>query len=249
MTRAAAGRSDRARSGLTLEREIIVHVSKILIPTAILFATVAVTAAVASATPTLSTNEGCYLVGQRVAITGSGFAASQMYQVAVDGIDFGVSTTDAAGAFTASLIPGGLGANIVEEIHGLSASDGTSLTRTSFTVTRATGARILAGTGTAARLHAPFQVWGFALDHGKPAAGLGAPRLPVYVHYLNPRKIAITTVPLGHTRGQCGYLRTAARRVFPFIPSRGSWTLQVDSQPIYAAHPVGPVAKITVRVS
>jgi hypothetical protein len=223
--------------------------SKILIPTAILLTPAAATAAAASATPTLHTNQGCYLVGQRVAITGSGFAASRMYQVAVDGINFGVSTTDASGAFNAALIPGGLGANVVQEAHGLSATDGTALTRTTFTVTRTTGARILAGTGTAATLHAPFQVWGFGLVHGRPTATPGPARLPVYVHYLGPRKRLTRTVALGTTRGQCGYLRTAARHVFPFIPSRGSWTLQVDSQRVYAAHPLGPVARIPVRVS
>jgi hypothetical protein len=249
MTRAAVSRSDRARSGLTLEREIIVHMSKILIPTAILFAPTAVTAAAASATPILQTNQGCYLVRQRVAITGTGFAASRMYQVAVDGVDLGLGTTDASGSFTASVIPGGLGANIVQEVHALSASDGTSQTRTPFTVTRTTGARILASTGTAATLHAPFQVWGFALAHGQPPTAPGITRLPLYVHYIGPRKRLRSTVALGKTGGQCGYLRTSARRVFPFIPSRGKWTLQVDSAPTYSAHPVGPVARIILRVS
>jgi hypothetical protein len=226
-----------------------VHVSKILIPTAILFAPVALTAAAAGATPTLHTNQGCYVVGQRVAITGTGFAASRTYQVAVDGINFGVSTTDASGAITGSLIPGGLGANIVQEVHVLSASDGTTQTRASFTVTRATGARIVTSNSAPATVGAPFQVWGFALDHGKPPTVPGATRLRVYVHYVNPHKRAITTVPIGHTAGQCGYLRTAARRVFPFIPARGTWTLQVDSQAVYSAHPAGPVARIAVRVS
>jgi hypothetical protein len=225
--------------------------SKILIPTAVFLAPAAMVAAAASASasPTLHTNQGCYLVRQPVAITGSGFAASRMYQVAVDGINLGTSTTDASGAFTASVIPGGLGANVVQEAHGLSATDGTAIAHTRVTVTRTTGARILAGTGTAATLHAPFQVWGFGLVHGKPTATPGPAQLPVYVHYLSPRKRLKRTVALGTTAGQCGYLRTPARRVFPFIPSRGSWTLQVDSQSVYAAHPLGPVARIPVRVS
>ncbi|MDQ6777363.1 MAG: hypothetical protein M3071_14350 [Actinomycetota bacterium] len=223
--------------------------NKILIPTAILLAPVAATAAAASATPTLHTSQGCYLVGQRVAITGTGFAAARTYQVAVDGLDFGFSTTDASGAITGSLIPGGLGANVVQEAHVLSASDGTTQTDTTFTVTRTTGARIVTTTGAAATLGAPFQVWGFALDHGKPTSASGPTRLPVYVHYVDPHKHAITTVPIGHTRGQCGYLRTRARRVFPFVPSRGTWTLQVDSEAVYSAHPVGPEANIPVKVS
>lgn len=224
------------------------HVRKLLIPTAILLAPTTMTTGTASATPILRTNQACYLVGQRIAITGSGFAASRMFEVAVDGIDFGVSTTDPQGAFTASVIPGGLGANVVQEVHILSASDGTSLTRAAFTVTRTAGARILAATGTAATLRAPFQVWGFGLDHGKPTR-LALGGTPAYVHYVSPRQRLQMTVPLGQTGGQCGYLRTARRRVFPFIPSPGSWTLQVDASRIYSGHPAGPVAKITVRVS
>jgi hypothetical protein len=226
-----------------------VHVSKILIPTAILLASTVVTAA-ASATPILGTNQACYLVGQRVAITGSGFAASRMYEVAVDGINFGLKTTDAFGGFTASLIPGGLGANIVQAPHALSASDGTSLTRTAFTVTRTTGARVLPGVGgTATTFRAPIQVWGFALTHGKPVASAVAPkRLPVYVHYVSPRGKLRKTVTLGRTGGLCGYLRTARRRVFPFVPARGTWTLQVDTNPRYSRLAAGPAAKIKLLV-
>jgi hypothetical protein len=225
-----------------------VHVHKILIPTAMLLIPVALTTAAASARLVLQTNQSCYLVGQRVAITGAGFAPSRNYEVAVDGINFGTSTTDAGGGFTASLIPGGLGRNVVQEVHLLSATDGTSLTRTSFTVTRTTGARILAGTGAAATLRAPFQVWGFDLVGGEPSA-VSTVRRPVYVHYLSPHKHLRRTVALGHTSGQCGYLRTARRRVFPFIPSRGIWTLQVDTDRAFSKRPLGPTAKIEVRVS
>jgi hypothetical protein len=227
----------------------VVRIHKILIPTSILLASASVTTA-ASAAPALTTNQACYLVGQRVAITGSGFAASRMYDVAVDGIDFGLGTTDALGGFTASLIPGGLGANIVEKLHVLSATDGTSVTSTRFTVTRTTGARILAGTGTAAKLRVPFQVWGFALVNGKPSpTATSATRVPVFVHYVNPRRKLIMTLALGRTRDPCGYLKSVPKRLFPFAPGRGLWTLQVDSTSSYSKHPTGPVARIRLRVS
>jgi hypothetical protein len=227
-----------------------VRVTKILIPTAIVFATAPAAAVAASAGPALQTGQACYLVGQRVAVIGAGFAPSRKYQVAVDGINFGLSTTDATGSFTASLIPGGLGANVVQEVHILSATDGTSETRAPFTVTRTTGARILAGTGSAATLRAPFQLWGFELEGLQPP--LYTPtgtRLPVYVHYLSPQKRLKTTEKLGHTGGQCGYLRTKPKRVFPFTPSRGTWTLQVDTNPVYMKHAPGPKAKIILAVS
>ena len=227
------------------------HLRKLLISTAILLAPAALTAAPASAAPVLVTNESCYLVGQRVGITGTGFAASRPFQLAVDGVSLGTSTTNASGGFSASVIPGGLGANVVQYPHALVATDGTNSASTKFTVTRTTGARILASTGSASSLRAPFQVWGFAFDHGKlsPYATTGNTQLPLYVHYLSPKKRLKGTKALGRTGGQCGYLRTSARRVFPFTPSRGTWTLQVDSQSTYTAHPTGPVAKIILRVS
>jgi hypothetical protein len=216
-----------------------VRVRKLLLPIAIMLAPAAVATAGARATPILLTNQSCYLVGQPVGITGSGFAASRMYEVALDGLDFGISTTNADGGFTASLSPGGLGANVVQAVDALVASDGTSQTRTTFTVTRTAGARILAGSGAAASLRAPFQVWGFAL---------GGSQRPVYLHYVSPRGHLKVTVALGNTGGQCGYLRTKARRVFPFLPGHGTWTLQLDTHPGYSRHASGPVAKIVVRV-
>jgi hypothetical protein len=221
-----------------------VNARKLPLPMAILLVPALTITAVASAAPTLRTDRGCYLVGQQVKITGAGFAASRAYQVALNGIDFGISTTQADGGFTAALRPGGLGANVVQDVDTLTASDGTSMAQTTLTVTRTTGARILAGRGAAATLRAPFQVWGFALDSGKATA-----KQPVYVHYVGPHHLLRTTAQLGYTGGQCGYLKTAPRRVFPFIPAPGTWTLQLDSKPTYFSRPPGPVARITVHVS
>jgi hypothetical protein len=206
--------------------------------------------ALASAAPTLRPNHSCYLVGTPVTITGNGFGASRPYEVALDGVDFGMSATDGSGGFTATLRPGGLGTNIVQHVDLLRASDGNTISYARFTLTRATGARILAGTGSAATLRAPFQVWGFTLNASRPPAYDIAPsRQPVYVHYVSPRGELKSTVLLGQTGGQCGYLRTQARRVFPFIPGRGSWTLQLDRNATYARNPSGPVARISVSVS
>jgi hypothetical protein len=223
------------------------YLPTLLLPTAILLA---VTPAIAQAAPSLHTNHSCYMVGTPVAITGSGFAASRPYEVAVDGVDFGLSTTDTSGGFTAKLRPGGLGANVVQHVAILLASDGNTASYARFTVTRTTGARILAGTGSPATLRAPFQVWGFALGGSKPAPyDIARSRQSVYLHYVNPRGQLKTTMLLGQTGGQCGYLRTQSRRVFPFIPGRGTWTLQLDTSPSYSRHPAGPMAKIPVSVS
>lgn len=221
--------------------------AKILIPIAMLLPAAATITPAASASPILQTNHGCYLVGQPVQITGSGFAPTRTYQVTVDGIDFGTSTTDSTGAFTAALRPGGLGANVVQAVHVLDATDGTSDTRIKFTVTRPAGARVIAGPGPPATLRAPFQVWGFGL--GGVPLGATSIQLPVYVHYVGPHRRLRKTISLGHTRGQCGYLKTKARRLFPFIPARGNWTLQIDTSHAYSKHPLAPAAKIRVTVT
>ncbi len=189
--------------------------------------------------PVVRTSHGCYLVGQKVAVLGTGFAPVRTFDVSVDGIDFGQSTTNASGAFSSSLIPGGLGAGLAQYVHHLDATDGTTSAGATFTVTRRAGARFLAATGNPHTLRAPFQVWGFALD-GR--------RKPVYVHYVAPSGRAARSYALGTAGGQCGYLRTKARRVFPFSPSVGVWTLQVDTARRYAKRVGGPVSRIRVRI-
>jgi hypothetical protein len=199
----------------------------------------ATTAALAASGPTVRTSHGCYLVGQKVAVTGSGFAALRSFDVSVDGIDFGQSTTNASGMFSSSLIPGGLGAGLAQFVHHLDATDGTTDAGATFTVTRATGARFLAAAGNPHTLRSPFEVWGFSLT---------GHRRRVYVHYVSPSGRSTRSYALGTTGGQCGYLRTKARRVFPFSPTVGTWTLQVDASRRYAKRPKGPVSRIRVQI-
>jgi hypothetical protein len=197
------------------------------------------TAASGAPRPVLHVDRGCYLVGQNVKIAGSGFAPARTFDVAIDGIDFGQSTTNAAGAFSSSLIPGGLGAGLAQYVHHLDATDGTTSAATRFTVSRRAGARFLSASGNPHTLRAPFEVWGFSLAGG---------RRSIYLHYVAPSGRARRSYGLGTTAGQCGYLRTRTRRVFPFSPSVGTWTLQVDTSPLYVKHPKGPVSGIRVRI-
>lgn len=196
-------------------------------------------AAPAAASPNLSTGRGCYVVGKSVGVSGSGFAANRAFTVTIDGVYFGRSSTDASGAFSTSLRPGGLGANVPQVVEHLAASDGSTTAQTTFTVTRSTGARFLATSGNPRTLKARFQLWDFS-PRGT--------RLPVYLHYVRGSGGARTTVRLGSTGGQCGYLETRPRRVFPFNPPVGRWTLQVDTHRSYARRPSGPVTRIGVRI-
>lgn len=195
----------------------------------------------ASAHATVRTSRGCYLVGQSVTVIGSGFAPNRLFDLAIDGVDFGQEKTNAAGAFTAKgLVPGGLAANVVEHVDHVDATDGTVSATTTFTVTDAPRARFLAARGNPDTLRAPFQVWGFSLD-GRVRS--------VFVHYVAPSGALRRTIKLGKTHGQCGYLMTGRVRVFPFAPSRGTWTLQVDTRRDYSRHPRGPVWRIPVQIS
>jgi len=53
---------------------------------------------------------------------------------------------------------------------------------------------------------------------------------------------------LGTTRGDCGALTTAPRRVFPFAAQTGRWVLVLDTHRGYRAHASGPRAKIVLHV-
>jgi hypothetical protein len=209
-----------------------------------LFCGLALAAALAhaqsTAGPTLRTARGCYLVGEYVELDGSGFAPDRRYVVTIDGVYLGASTSDANGNFAVPVRPGGLPADAAEHVDQVQVSDGTNSAHTTFTLTRATGARVITSGGNPSTLRGRFQIWGFSL------AGL---RRHVYLHYVAPGGHAHKAVLLGHTRGQCGYLRTAPRRLFPFSPSAGTWTLQLDTKRSYVRHPRGPVARIRVAIN
>ena len=195
--------------------------------------------AIASSVPIVKTDQTCYVVGNSVALYGSGFAPRQTYDVTDDGVDFGRAKTNADGGFATHFAPGGLAAGVAQSMHRIDVTDGTSEAGTTFTVTRQTGARFEAASGDPRRLRAPFQAWGFAMD--------GRRRL-LYLHYVSPTGQTRTTVALGRTAGQCGYLETRPLRFFPFTPSAGRWTLQVDATRSYAQLPSGPVARIVVVI-
>ena len=196
-------------------------------------------AAQAAGGPTIHADHSCYQVGQAVRVNGAGFAPSREFDLAVDGVDFGQSTTNATGGFS---VRAGLGSlrGVAQHVEALSASDGSSEAHATVTLTLRAGARFLATSGKSGSLRAPVEVWNFSPN--------GPPR-SVYLHYVSPAQQLRSTVPLGRTGGQCGYLRTNRIPVFPFTPSKGRWVFQIDTQPSYAAHPQGAVARFGVRVA
>ncbi|HET9073889.1 MAG TPA: hypothetical protein VFN48_04865 [Solirubrobacteraceae bacterium] len=195
-------------------------------------------APVTTAGPTLRTLQRCYLVGQRVKLRGSGFTPQVPYDIALSGVDFGQSLTDANGDLAASLIPGGLGAGQIQSVDALSASDGTHRAATRFTLTRSTGALFGPGGGTSPRRRVPFRVWDLAPQ---------GPPVRVYLHYVRPSGRPGPSVALGTTTGQCGTV-AVTRPLFAFTPGPGTWTLQFDTQARYRPRPAGKVARLGVVV-
>lgn len=206
----------------------------------VLHATVPSAGNPAAGRPRVSVAQRCYRVGQQVRVRGSGFGASVPYDLAVDGIDFGQSLTDANGAFATGFYPGGLAAGQAQIRDQLTVSDGRASASAAVTVTRGTGALFGAGSGGSPRRLVPFQVWDFAPR---------GPEVRVYLHYVSARRRAGATVLLGRTAGQCGAIVTGPRQLFPFTPSRGIWTLQFDTARRYSPTVAGKVARLAVAIS
>lgn len=190
--------------------------------------------------PTITTDRGCYVVGQTVQLSGSGFGPYRSYVVSIDGVYLGSRYTDGTGSFSVPLHPGGLPAGAAEHYDPVDVTDGTTSAQTSFMLTRSAGFRIanLRGSGVGT-LAGRFVVWGFSLT--------GVTK-PVYLHYLSPAGKLRKTTWLGTTRGACGYVRTPVRRIFPFNASAGTWTLQVDTQQPYSRRAPGPRVRIRVVI-
>lgn len=174
-------------------------------------------------------------------LQGSGFAPARTYVVTVDGVYLGQRTSNAQGAFSIAVHPGGLPGGAAQQVESLEVSDGTSTASSTFTLTRRPGARIFDTSGSSPKtINARFQVWGYSMN--------GVSR-GVYVHYVAPSGRALKTVSLGSTAGQCGALRTGRRRLFPLSVSSGTWTVQLDAKRSYARHPDGPATRIAVHVT
>jgi hypothetical protein len=182
----------------------------------------------------------CYAVGQKVAVTGRGFAATAPYDLSIDGVDFGQSLTSASGGFRESVIPGGLGAGQFQSVDHVTATDGGLRASATFTLTRSTGAVFGAGTGGSPRRTVPFEAWDFAPS---------GPSVDVYLHYVTPTGSAARTVLLGPTGGQCGALVTQPLELFPFTPTAGTWTLQFDTSRVYAPKPRTAFSRLKVAIS
>jgi hypothetical protein len=204
----------------------------------------ACTATTASAA-SIATARRCYVPGAKVPATAQGFAPRTSLTVTVDGRvlrypDGSLPSTDANGGYKNAFFAPYLKGTQTQRRIPVSASDGTSSARTSFTITRATGGDFAPSQGDPRTLKVRFSVWGFALRSGRNAR--------TYLHWIRPNGQLRASAGLGATRGDCGALRTRPRRIFPFAAEVGRWLLVIDTHPRYRVHAKGPGAKIPVNV-
>ena len=178
-------------------------------------------------------------------MTADGLVPQAPLTVALDGQplkyrDGSQPAATAAGTFQSSFAAPTLATGVQQLRHSLSVDDGTQRARTRFTVTRPPGASFAPSVGNPKTLRARFTIWGFALG--------GTRNGPVWMHWISPQGTVRTTAALGIARGDCGTLTSAPRRVFPFDPETGRWTLAIDTHRRYRVQPNGPRAKISVTV-
>lgn len=209
----------------------------------------AVALALAAATPaaaaTVETDERCYGQGDPLKLSADGLSPRAPLTVSLDRqpLRYGDGSTpsaDANGSFASSFTVPALTGGAEQHRHVLAVDDGTTRVRTHFTVTRPAGADFAPSRGNPRTLRARFSVWGFALERGRNARA--------WLHWIDPAGAVRKTALLGRTRGHCGRLVTARRRVFPFDARPGRWTLAIDTRRRYRSRAGGPRAKIHVHV-
>lgn len=204
------------------------------LPRALLAA--AVTAAIApvgAAAAAIQVDRACYLESDRAKVTlsGSGFSPGGAYQVLLDGRVLGGGTADETGLVTGTFAAPALPGARRERRYGLEVVEGANSARTAFSVSSFL-ADFAPARGDPRRLKVRFSGFGFGLVQKDPLAPV-APAL--FVHYVPPhRRGTVRTRRIARTSGPCGRLRaTSLRRLFPFPPRTGLWTLQFDTNRRY----------------
>jgi hypothetical protein len=182
-------------------------------------------AAPAASAATLSTDASCYQETGEVVLNGGGFTPKAMISFSLDGQPLGSAEADVNGAFQRKFTTPKLPETQREASHTVMATDQLTAATATYHSTKVF-ADFAPRRGDPRRLRVRFSVAGF---------GLARPRSTVYVHYVRKSTGHVfQTVRLGRVTGTCGVIRaTRKRRLFPFVPARGTWILQFDTQRRY----------------
>lgn len=187
----------------------------------------------------------CYEGGAPVQVRALEFPPSTSLTVTLDGTvlkhrDGSLPSTNGVGLFENRFAAPAVGSRAHQRRVRLSATAGDTSARTSFLVSDPAGGDFAPSRGDPSTLAVRFSVWGFAFDDGRSHQ--------VYVHWLAPDGEVRDDAVLGRTRGACGSLTTARRRIFPFAAERGRWTLVLDTHARYRPDEDGPRVRIPVRI-
>jgi len=208
---------------------------------------VAALPAAASAAPSITLDRGCYQnngTTTTATFRAEGLTPSSVLSVSIDGAVIGQVTADDQGrAGPASVtVPPQSTPQETESTHelALTPTEGDAA-RTTF-LASAIGADFSPSRGDPLTMKVRFTAFGM---------NLVTKSSKVFLHYVAPSGKVRTTVSLGRAQGACGRLQSSLRKLFPFRPSSGKWTLQLDTAKTYrkgAARTTYPWARIGVRV-
>ncbi|HVP01071.1 MAG TPA: hypothetical protein VMT10_00770 [Solirubrobacteraceae bacterium] len=203
--------------------------------TAILAAIAALCAtwSAAASAATVSLDRACYKASSAgiVTITGQGFTPGEQYTVLVQGGVVDVGTAAADGSLVKRIpvpLPPDSGPGAHTGTYSVEVQQVDNDAKSSFQASAVYG-DFTPGSGDPRTLRVHFIAYGFGT-----ATPAGQPMPTVYVHYIDPRGKLRKTVAIGAGTAPCGTIkRTALRKLFPFTPRSGTWTLQYDTQQKY----------------
>ena len=187
----------------------------------------------AASAATASVDRTCYPGdgSSEIIVTGTGYTANEAVNLMVGGGIVGVATADAAGNVRTTFpvpAPPLTGKSKNDQGYEMSLVQGGLTATTAFRTARVVG-DFSPSNGRPTTLRVRFSAFGFGV-----ATAAGQPMPTVYVHYVDPRRKVRKTISLGAGTAPCGTIaKTALRRLFPFNPRSGKWTLQFDTNPVY----------------
>ena len=210
--------------------------SRILVPAAA--AAALALPAPASAAPVLDPLEPCYVAAetqtQDITVRGNGFTPNAQIDIRIDDAVVATVPADAGGVlFTAVKAPA---QQQGERAFTLTAAE------------QANPAQTVSLQSLVARLAVTAQPKRARPSQRINFRGRGfVPGKPVYAHYVRGGKARRSVRLAAASTGPCGTF-AVKRRQFPFKPRVGTWYLQVDQRPDYAAAPGTRVVLLKVRV-
>jgi hypothetical protein len=210
--------------------------------------------ALSSAAPahaaTVAVDHPCYLArqpglesGQAIGFAGSGLAPGSTVTASLDGVTVASGPASPTGDFAGSAAAPALPRDRFTGRSTLTVGDGANVASIAFPVTLL-AADFSPSSGNPNTLKVRFRIYGFGPVLAASGRGTSA---PVYEHLFSPGGKRRATYFVGRTRGPCGSLVTARRRILPFFPLDGRWRFVFTTSRRYSAS-AAPLAATGFRV-